>query len=288
MRKHFLNKMKKISFILALICIFSAICIAQTTETQATEALNNALANIKEMQDAGFGTTYVMDTFILLNYSYVNKNYDNVLKRAEEIATVKERAFKINDSFGVFEEKLKKYVENGLNVSDAEAIYAKAKNEFQKEMYDTCEDTLADAYAKLEEIKTENIMSQTLIEAGKKNIAYFIKENLLYIIIAVIIIFILAVLIHARLEVMIARKRLSDFEIERNVIYELMKKAQIECYQNRTMSYDEYKAKMKKFKERLVHINEEMPALKLKAIQELPTIRIQQIKETFSFMKRGK
>ncbi len=278
--------MKKLLALL-IFALFVSLAIAQeATEQQATSALEDAQAAIDEMTAAQFGVTRVNDVFIILNYSYINQNYADVLKRSDEILGIRDTAFQINDSLKVFEDKVQSYADSGLNTSAALTVFADAKTAFQQEKYTDAEDILAKAYQKMEELKTENVMSQTILEAGKRNIAYFIKENLAYIILAVFIIFIAGMLLYSRFEIIVARRRLEDLELEREVIFELMKKAQTECYQNHTLSYDEYKAKIRRLKERLVHINEELPAIKLKAVRELPSLRLGDIIEAIPLFKK--
>lgn len=278
--------MKKALVVLVFV-LFTAIAFAaEVTEQQASSSLDDALAGIAEMKAAGFGTTQVADIFILLNYSYINKNYANVIKRSAEISGIKEAAFEINDSLKVFGDKMAAYAEIGFNVSAAEAIFGDAKTAFMNEKYGDAEDLLAGAYKSLDEIKTKNIMSQTILEAGKRNIAYFIKENIAYIILGVFSAFIIGLVLYSRFEIMAARRKLDDLELERGVIFELMKKAQTQCYQDKTLSYDEYKAKIRRLKERLVQINEELPAIKLKAVKELPSVKLDEIIGAIPFRRK--
>jgi gas vesicle protein len=259
-------KLSKTAFVFAVL-VFEALMFApvlsQENQTQtALDSILHAMEEIKEMKTAGFGTVQATDILILMNYSYQNRDYASVLRRAGEISEIKEKAFLVSDSIKALQSKIKRYNDT-YNITEALPIYEDVLTAFAEERYSDTEDLIAKTYTKLDEIKSASIISQTLLEAGKKNIIYFIKENWPYLLIAGIIIILFIILFYGEIEVMVAKNVLKSLETEKNVLRDLMKKAQIECYQKRTIPQKIYETKMEKYKERMVKIDEELPHLKL-------------------------
>lgn len=267
------------------------------TQEIALNAILQAEEDMKEMQEAGFGIVWVNDTLIETKKYFEGENYTALLegiqkitnlerkRKAQELLTEAQKRIGVQVDYGqvlektkaISERKAKAYEirdliraneliiteveETGLNLAPALEILNKAKIEFEEERYDKAIGLLTQIEPKIDEIKTENTLLKTIYRAGRETTLYFIKEHYIAIIITLSVIITVFLLSYNRIMVRILNKKIKDMELEKEVLTDLMKKAQLERYSNKIITKQTYEIKMIKFKEKITEIKEQLPVL---------------------------
>lgn len=286
-----------------LLSLFVVEAQGNITEKDALDAILQAEKDMEEMQEMGFGIAYVNDTLIeakkafegvdyakLLEEAeeindterreYVRKllltaqealggkkagvNYPLVLEKTNEIAERKQRAYNISDSLRALELRIEEIKERGLNTAKAEELYSAAAKAFQNENYGEAEELIFQGNGELGDIEAEATLLKARYSAARANIISYFKRNWQGILITLAMLLVVGAICYNRITVIITRRKLRDMKLEKEVLMELMKKAQVERFREGAMSRETYDIKMGKYKERMLEINRVIPVLQAK------------------------
>lgn len=151
--------------------------------------------------------------------------------------------------------------EEGLNATPLYEILSNAETEYKEERFEEAINLLTEIEPKIDEIKSENTLVKTIYRAGKETTINFIKEHYIAIIITLVIIIIIFLLSYNRIMVIILNRRIKDMDVEKDVLTELMKKAQKDRYSKGLIPKQTYEIKMAKYKERMQEIKQQMPVV---------------------------
>jgi len=276
--------------------ITGAVVIGDATQETALNALLQAEKDMQEMRSAGFGVVWVNDTLIEAKKYFEGEDYtdllkdlmrirdpekrekakaliieaqekigypvdyEKVLEKTKEISKRKAQAYDITDSIGVYGSRIKKF-EDTMDMTEALEILDKARTEFEEERYDGAVKLLSQIDQKIEDIRSENTIVRALYRASKETTLNFIKEHYIGISITLIIFIAVFLLSYNRIRVKTLNKKIKDMEIEKQVLTELMKKAQTERYKKATMPKKTYDTKMARYKERIQQIKQQLPVV---------------------------
>jgi len=265
------------------------------TQETALNAILAAEKDMQEMQEEGFKINWVNDTLIeakkyfegadyttlLKELEQINDtekrektkellltaqktigvevDYEKVIEKTEAINERKIRAFEINDLIRASELRLDEFKQQGLDTTDAESILSNAINEFENERFENIEDILSSVDTKLIELSAETTIVKTIYRAGKENITSIIKERYRELLLLLGSLLVIAILLYNRIMISILRRRILDMKVEKEILEDLMKKAQIDYFSKGDITKQTFTIKMTQFKERLVEINQKLP-----------------------------
>jgi len=280
------------------------------TQETALNAILQAEKDMQEMQEESFGINWVNDTLIEAKKHFegedytallkeleqindterrekaksllltaqktigVEVDYEKVLEKTKEINDRKERAFEINDLIRASELRLNEFKQQGLDTTDAESILSNAINEFKNERFEDVEDILSSVDTKLIELSAETTIVKTIYRAGKENITSIIKERYRELLLLLGSLLVIAILLYNRIMISILRRRIRDMRVEKDVLEELMKKAQSDYYAKGDITKQTYQIKISKFKERLMEIKQNLPVAETLLDKRLKSKRV--------------
>lgn len=255
--------MKKLIVILIIILsIPLVLAVENQSASDASNAILQAELDIQELVEAGFNVVYFNDTLIAAKEAFKAKDYALVLLKTKEIADRKIRAYNISDSLRALELRILEVKSKKLNTSEAENIYNKAIQAFKNETYDNAENFIFQANKKLSDVEAEATTLAAMVNAARENIFTYIKENWQSIMIIIIIGLIASFISYNKIMIIRTKHKIKDLRLEKKVLINLMKKAQIDHYQKGIIPAETYRIKMAKYRERMIEIKEMMPVLK--------------------------
>ena len=267
------------------------------TQQMALDAILQAEEDMQEMQEAGFGIVWVNDTLIEARRHFEGENYtallqdirritdqerrrkaqallieaqkrvgvpidyEKVLEKTQAISQRKEKAYEIRDGIRASELRIKEFEEGALNLTPALEILNKAEIEFQEERYNDAIELLDGIEPKIEEIRTENTLLNTIYRAGKETTLYFIKEHYIAIVITLSLAIIIFLLSYNRIMVRILNEKVRDMKLEEEILTDLLKKTQSERYSKRIITKQTYEIKKAKYREKIAEIKEQLPVV---------------------------
>ena len=262
------------------------------TREIAEDAIEETKLIIEEMQKNNFSIVYINDTLIeaknvfeqakyaeilrdpestdskkaeareaLKLVKWKDIDYEDVLTYTNEIKARKERAFIIYDYMLAAEMNLKESEKEGINTGAVKEILEQAKIDFYEDRYDEAEALLEEIGSKLELKRRESAIFSGLTR-GTKN---FFQRYWWQMVIFLIVLGIIGLFSYKRINLKLLKNKIKKMKIERDVLVDLMKKAQVERFKQNKISDFIYQIRMKKYQDKLQQIKEELPALEERA-----------------------
>jgi len=183
--------------------------------------------------------------------------YNGVIIYTDEIASRKNWAYSLSDMIRALELKIQNYAEQGMNVSEAMVLYNKSIIEFKEERYEDAENFLSDAHSNLEAEKAEQSGFAIIVEVGRG----FIEKYWVGLIISLVVAGIAGYFVWRGIKIKRIRKKLEELKVEKGVLVDLMKKAQVDRFEKSNIPRSIYDIRMDQYKDRLTEIEETMPVL---------------------------
>ena len=290
--------MKNIKFILGFLIFiltvnFSFYCYAAETSSNpltkedAAYALEQSQQIVNQMEKDEFSITLVNDTLsdaknifqqavyaeILRNSSasqqevaeasnvlkFVNWrdiNYDSVLFFTDKVKEFSEQAYMISDKISVIEKDLVKYSSSpDINLEEVDVIFSQAINEFKAERYDEANVLLDKTSQTLENA----VQGSTLFMSLSENAGSIFQRYWYYFAGFLVVLLFLIYLSSKKISLNKLRKKISHLHIEQKAVENLIKDTQDERFKKNKISGMLYNIRMKKYKERLENIKENLP-----------------------------
>lgn len=266
---------------LVLISAFSSDCFAiskvKNLSAEANEtkiAIENAKLDIEEMIEAGFNVSRVNDTIIEAEQLYEAQlaleektgkaNYYTILEKIKTVSEVKKLAFLVFDELKALETSMNEKIAITLdaNFSEATALFEQAKKEFYDERYEQCPELIEKAYKKATEAEAAASRLRAFYRATTATIGNFFKRNWKIIVSAAVIILVAYLILRNRFTILKIKRKIKKLELEKQVLYDLVKKAQKEYFELGKLSETNYRVKTKKFAELIRDIDRQIPLLK--------------------------
>ena len=263
--------------------------ILDVTKEMAETALSSSILTINEMRDNNFSIGFVNDTlneaqkvFQQVNYaeilrnssstsleksqaenilklvSWNNLSYSDVLVYIREINLRKEQAFKIYDTISIYYIKIAEYEKQLVNVNESRILLTKASMSFYEDRYEEAESLLQQVNLDLETKKSELTLLNTLTRSTKN----FIQLYLSYILVGLFILGVISFFLVKLVSCMQIKKKIKRLNAEEQVLIELIKKTEEERFKEEKISGLVYNIRIKKYKDRLNEIKQNLPVLK--------------------------
>ena len=274
----------------SLILLFGSIVVyaaEDATKEEALLAIEQAEQDMQIMIDEGFSVVYINDTLTaarkaleradfaealrnnatgelaenarkaLEGLNWQGFTYDGVIIYTDEIASRKNWAYSLADMIRALELKIQNYAEQGINVSEAMVLFDKSVIEFKEERYEDAENFLSDAHSNLEAEKAEQSGFAIIVEVGRG----FIEKYWVGLIISLVVAGIAGYFVWRGIKIKRIRKKLEELKVEKGVLVDLMKKAQVDRFEKANIPRSIYDIRMDQYKDRLTEIEETMPVL---------------------------
>ena len=270
-----------IMMVLALAAAFfsihesSAAIFAMSDDANETaSAIAAAKLDMQEMIDAGFNVIRVNDTIseceqlydaqLALEEKTKDAEYGNILEKIKAVAEIKKTAFLAYDELETINESLSGKMKKSpdANFTESKSLLAQAQKEFYDERYEMCIEIVNSIYNKMAEAEAEASRMNTFYRAATYGIANFFKKN--WEILSIIAAAAAVILLIMRKRMMVARlkKKLKKLELEKQVILDLIKKAQKDYFESGKLSEANYRIKTKKFSELVRDIDRQVPLVR--------------------------
>jgi len=264
---------------LILLAINSSFTLAQKSinATDARSAIDLAKIDMQEMIDADFSVIRVNDTIAeATNYYDAQKaleektgqaDYSTVMSLTDKISSIKKEAFDTYDELTALKKKLDELSQK-QNASEAEIIYNEAMQEFKDERYAQANDKIEECYSKIIELQAAFTRVMAIYEASTKTIAGFFSRNYVTILIVLGVLLVLYIALRKKIYRAIIRKKIRKLELEKEILNNLIRKAQEEYFKNGAISEGNYRIRVTKFAELIRDINRQIPIMTMKLEKE--------------------
>ncbi len=226
--------------------------------------ISAAEEDIREMKEVGLSTTYVSDILIemLDEANDAKPEYPLIEERANSIEAIKQNAFYVNNLLRLKKTEILEFeIITGLNATPAWELYSKAETELRDERYDNARTALNGVTPTLDETQLEATRLSTILRAQKNRFLEWFKLNIRNILITLVVLAILIFISYKKMQMFIVRRKIDQLIIEQEVLQELMKKAQLEYFDEKRITKSMYLMKMDMYKTRIEEIKAEQPVL---------------------------
>jgi len=285
--------------IIALLVLSSLVLAAGDLEKAALDSILQSKEDMAAMQKAGFAVTLVNDTLKEMENGFWGQNYTKIMEEADSIkdaekrmemkrlillsertsqskpdyqaiidkgayiSEVKQKAFAVNDIMLATEARLNELKEIA-DVTSSEEVLTDAKKEFQSESYDKAELLADKAYKLAEEEAAEITKLSVLYKSSRKSFTEFVQVYWKTVLVTAISAIIVGTITYVILSRVLKKRKLVELKLEKEVLIELMKKAQEERFEKGDITQGVYELKSEKFKDRLSEIEKTIRILEEK------------------------
>jgi hypothetical protein len=249
-----LKKGKKLCALLFFtVFVFASSAFAlEATRSSALEAMSAAEAQIREMQELGFGVERANDTLEEARLLLKGGNYAGAETVAKYVRNIKEMAIEANQLIDEVETRVYDMEARGIDVSSPKELFDNGLEAFSAERYEDTKDFLEQAVNTMDEIEAELTISRTS-DPGQRVVA-FLAENWIAVMVFLVVLAALAGIAYKITGSVRARRKLKSLEKERRTIESLMTGIQTVYFGEGMMSKGEYALTMKKHRSRLNEI----------------------------------
>lgn len=235
--------------------------------TKAEEDMQEMLAanfSITEVNDSIAGATNLYNAYIALETKKGKGNVDfsSVISTLSKINKIKDEAFRTYDELLILESRLKEFADQ--NMSEAIEIFNEAKREFRDGRYEKSSTLIEEGYEKISELQAMATKIRIIYEAGTRTIVNFFKTRYKEIIITITIFLILFFTLKDKVYSYFVNQKIQRLELEREILFDLIKKAQVLYFNKGLLSESSYRIKIKQFSELIRDLNRRLPILKIK------------------------
>lgn len=230
------------------------------SKEDALKAIDDARADVQEMEEQGIGTAFVNDVLGDAENALSNRNYQQVLEKTEAISDRQERAFEIMDSIRALELRIDEVSGIG-DPSKAEERLSEANAAFKNENYGEAEDAVFDGERYLQQVEGEYSIVKARYSAARDNTVSYVKEHWKTLVLSILLIFAVIAVSYLRISRMKNMKMLENMRIKRKVLDDLIKKAQMDYFNEAKISRRVYEMKMRKYREKMLELEEKIPIL---------------------------
>ncbi len=271
------NIISTLAIFILFLSIFSLVSVFALNENATRKDAYDSIAKAKEdmaiMEKEGFGVVQVNDLIIEASSSYEaqvaleektgSADYSNVVKKANEVGTIKTTAYEINDELKAIEAQLNE-LSKEQDMKEAVDIFNRAKKEFADERYDQAKEMINDCYDKIIELQATFTKVRAIYEASTASIAGFFVTNYITLIIVCILLIGGYFLFGKKIRRYFINKSIKKLELEKETLNELIRRSQNEYFTKKTLAESTYRIRISKFAELIRDINRRLPLLKVK------------------------
>ena len=275
--------MKTIFIIFIIAALFSTTALAQTEINITKLDLDKAEMEMEEMMEEGFNVVRYNDTLLAakqeydIQMFYISQNkspdFGRLKTYLSKLSDIKQLAYKTRDELIVLEGVLNETMASGVDVSEAQEVFKRAKSEFLSERYEQAKTAIDETYKKISEAEAVQAKLRQFYEATSRTFTNFIKANWKELLISTIVILIVIVLSYNGVRRYLIMQKIAFLERRKDVIRNLIAQAQRLYFEKGVLNEEEYHIKVSKYGEILRDINRQIPILKEELIKIKPNVR---------------
>ncbi len=289
---------------------YGNISLENATEEIALSAILESEYDLEEMKEQGFEVTWANDTLIEAKTYFEGQDYTALLKEIKQIRDNKkrsmaeklllnaqqkigkevdykkvleltrsirerkEKSYGIKDVIRASELMINDFKSRGLDTSEADKVLLESLEEFKNGRLENAREKLEMIGNILIELSGQAALAKTVYKSGRDNAINFLKEH--YIILLLFLGSLIAILVlsYNRIKIAILKHGIHDMDIEKDVILDLIKKAQSDYYSKNSIPRKIFDIKVSKYKEKLAEINEKLPVMKNNLGKRLSSKRV--------------
>ncbi len=257
--------------ILALSLSFTPIFGLSQAYDTAELAVNHAYIDISEMSTANLPTLRVNDIYFELEQLFNAQtaleektnisNYDTVFRMTKDISNIKSSAFLAHDELFVLKTVISDLDNTTMDLTDINLCQSNADQEFTDERFEQSLDLIDLCYEKISDAEATATRVQAMYKATTQNIYNYLYTYRTNIIIGIISLIIFAFLTRSKLNRLHLSRKIDNLKKERDILKNLIKRAQSEYFHKKTLTETGYTIKVSKFSEMIRDINRQIPVL---------------------------
>ncbi len=264
--------MKKLAIATFLILLSANVFALSNEGLRAQSALNNATKDMNEMIAAGFNVTRINDTIneakqifdaqVALEQKTKNAKYSGIIAKAEEASRIKSLAFNVSNDIRALEIAVEDVKSKGIEPADAENSLRQAQADFAAERYEQVSASVQSGYEQLNKAQLSTSVLTAIYESSTRTIGGFIERNWQSILATLVILIALIAVFYRQIRIYLAKNKIKDLETEKDIVSSLIKRAQKDYFEKKTLAEGAYHIKVKRFGEIIRDINRQIPILK--------------------------
>ena len=241
-------------------------------EQKAILCLNESKQIMDNMINDNFSIIRINDSlrqlYSLYDAQYILKgkkdkyDFSIVLPYCNDIKNVSINAYDSRDLYQALKKFYAEYVTKDMNTSSIDKIMNDIESEIKNERYEKVKPLVDQGYQEIINVKTSTTTLNLFYKSTTRNIKDFFLENWLIIIIVLLILLILFFIYKKTISRWLIMRKISNFEIRKNTLKELIMKTQKDYFEKGNMSDSNYAIRTKKFAELIRDIDRQIPLLK--------------------------
>jgi hypothetical protein len=253
-----------LTILIALLCAGSAF--AAATRESAQYAIGTAESRMSAMQSAGFQTGRVNDTIGEAKRLLAQSDYTGAETIANYVKTIAEAAAESNNLTDEAEGRIYGAEAKGIDISAAKDLLNAGIVDFDKERYEDARSNFEQAIAAVDAAEAAEALKKSVQASENDSVLGQLRANVQIIVLAGLVILIIALVIYSASGSMKKRIKLSSLEKGKADTESAIIALQNEYFKRNSITEEEYKTSMKKYKEDMNRINRNLTALKIKDV----------------------
>ena len=204
-------------------------------------------------------TTQLLSAQIALEEAGGTPDYQIISERINELINIKDTAIRSQDELQALENAIKEF-ENAEDELLKRYIVS-ARDEFETERFELVLEEIDKAYVRMSELEAFETKIRAAYEATTRTITNFIWNIRHYLMAMFVLLGIMFLLGRKQFRKYKIRKKIRNLEFRKEVIKDLIAKAQKEYFEDNTLSEAVYHIRTKKYAELIRDINRQKPLL---------------------------
>jgi hypothetical protein len=243
-----------------------------TIQNQAELCLNNSRTILNELIENNFSYQRVEDSLnnaqniydsqVILLQSGKSVDFSLIIPYCDEIFKIRNFAFDAIDQYSSLKKFYNVSITSDMNSSSINAIFYEIWEEIDSERYEKVPELVDKAYEEISKVKSSHTALNIFYDATTRSFKKFLEKNGLFILIIVFLLLLFFLVFNKKISKRIIENKINHLELRRKTLQDLIKKTQMDYFQNGTISEGNFNLRTKKFAEFIRDIDRQIPLLK--------------------------
>jgi hypothetical protein len=243
-----------------------------TIQEQAELCLNDSRVILNELIENNLNSQRVNDNLnnaqdiydaqVVLLEKGRNVDFSLIIPYCDEISKIRKLAFEALDEYSSLRKFYNVSITTDMDSSTIDAIFYEIEEEIDSERYEKVPDLVDKAYEEISKVKSSHTTLNLFYDATTRGIKKFFQENGLVVLISIFLILLFFLIFNKKISTKIIENKINNLELRRKTLQGLMKKTQLDYFQNGIISEGNFNLRTKKFAEFIRDIDREIPLLK--------------------------
>ena len=208
----------------------------------------------------------IYETKIFYEQKGTNADFTLVNQYSVEVCLIKDSASKARDEMAVFLE----YYNNSarkFNLSSMSEDYQSNLDYYYGERFEETPSLINKGYSRISEIESSQTTLNLFYKTTTQTIKIFFINNWVKILIFLLFLFLLFLFFKTSIGLFLTSRTIKKLELEKESLFDLIKKTQEAYFESKTMSEIEFSVKIKTFKNMIRDIDRKIPELRERLIK---------------------